>query len=149
MRNMQALTEQMIMLVRTHQPVPTYYESGPHTLGLWCTNGCANPAGHTSQFCKMLLQPPPTGVPQPQYQQSQSPYQQPPRQQLVQAQLYQPPQRTGPEKSTTQQNPRPQQATCSTCGNLHAPGRCWVENNIMCGNCDGHIQPIDAKDPIE
>jgi hypothetical protein len=94
-RNMQALTEQMTMLIRTYQPVPTYYESGPHTSGLWCTNGCANQAGHTSQFCKMLLQPPPTGVPQPQYQQSQSPYQQPPRQQLVQAQLYQPPPQTG------------------------------------------------------
>jgi hypothetical protein len=76
----------------------------------------------------MLLQPPPTGVPQPQYQQSQLPYQQPPRQQLVQAQLCQPPQRTGQEKSTTQQNPRLQQAACSTCGNLHAPGRCWMEN---------------------
>jgi hypothetical protein len=75
MRNMQALTEQMTMLVRIHQPVPTYYESSPHTSRLWCTNGCINPAGHTSQFCKMLLQPPPTGVPQPQYEQSQPQYQ--------------------------------------------------------------------------
>jgi hypothetical protein len=104
MHNMQALTEQMTVLVRTHQPVTTYYESGPHTSGLWCTNGCANPVGHTSQFCKMLLQSPPIGVPQPQYQQSQSQYQQqqPPWQQLVHAQLYQLLQRTEQEKSTTQ-----------------------------------------------
>jgi hypothetical protein len=75
MRNIQALTEQMTMLVRTNQPVPTYYESGPHTLGLWCTNGCANPAGFTSQFCPMLSQPPQAGVPQ-QYQQPRPQYQQ-------------------------------------------------------------------------
>jgi hypothetical protein len=53
MRNMQALTDQMTMLGRTHQPVPTYYESGPHISGFWCTNRFANPTGHTSQFCKM------------------------------------------------------------------------------------------------
>jgi hypothetical protein len=75
MRNIQALTEQMTMLVRTNQPIPTYYESGPHTSGLWCTNGCANPAGHTSQFCPMLSQPPQVGVPQ-QYQQPRPQYQQ-------------------------------------------------------------------------
>jgi hypothetical protein len=49
MRNMQSLNEQMAMLVRTHKSVPSYYESGPHTSGLWCTNvGCPDPVGHTS-----------------------------------------------------------------------------------------------------
>jgi hypothetical protein len=86
MHSTQALTEQIIMLVKTHQRVPTYYEFGPHTSGLWCTSGCVNPARHIIQFYKMLLQPLLTGIPQPQYQQQQ----QPPQQQPVQAQSYQP-----------------------------------------------------------
>jgi hypothetical protein len=39
-------------------------------------------------------------------------------------------------------NPRPQQVACPTCKNLHTPGRCWVENNVICGNCDGQ-HPTD------
>jgi hypothetical protein len=132
MQNMQSLNEQMAMLVRTHKHVPSYYESGPHTSGLWCTNvGCPDPAGHTSQFCLMLLPQQSHGVPPAQHQP-----------QPAHVQPYRPPHRAGQAKPTAQSNARPQPTPCPTCGKIHVVGRCWIENNVICGNCGGQ-HPTD------
>jgi hypothetical protein len=132
MRNMQSLNEQMAMLVRTHKSVPSYYKSGPHTSRLWCTNvGCPDPVGHTSQFCLLLLPQQPHRVPLAQHQP-----------QPAHVQPYQPPHRARQAKPIAQSNARPQPTSCPTCGKIHAVGRCWIENNVICGNCGGQ-HPTD------
>ena len=113
------------MLVRTYKPVPSYYESSLHTSGLWYINiGCPDPIGHISQFCLMLYPQQPHGIPLAQHQP-----------QLAHVQPYQPPHRAGQAKPRVQPNARPQPAPCSTCGKIHAVGRYWIENNVICGNC--------------
>ena len=121
----------MAMLVTTDKSVPSYYKSGPHTSGLWCTNmGYLAPVGHTSQFCPMFL-PQLHGVP-PAHHQPQPAYVQP----------YQISHRAGLAKSTTYFNVRPQPTPYPTCSKIHVVGRCCIENNVICGNCGGQ-HPTD------
>jgi hypothetical protein len=139
-RNLQSLTEQMAHLIQNPRPAPVQqHESGAYNSGVWCSlPGCTDRAGHPAQFCPTLLQQ--------QYQAPRNQYQQ---QQQAPAHLtkpapkpYQPPHRANQARPTAPAAPRPQQPDCPTCGNKHALGDCWIENNVQCGNCGG-THPTD------
>lgn len=54
MKQIQNLTDQMTLMVRSQQPnmPPSPVKSGRHASGLWCVQ-CGS--GHTKQFCRMGL----------------------------------------------------------------------------------------------
>ena len=52
MKQMQSLTDQMSLMIRSQQPSPPPpVELGRHALGLWCVQ-CGQP-GHSKQFCRV------------------------------------------------------------------------------------------------
>lgn len=54
MKQMQNITDQMALMIRSHQPgtYPSPVESGKHTSGMWCVQ-CGQ-SGHTRQFCRVV-----------------------------------------------------------------------------------------------
>ena len=127
-RTMKSLTDQVSNLAMTHNlRLLASYESGQHSIGIWCTiQGCPNPAGHSSQFCPLLLQQGPNSQSTSQYSQ----------------QVYQPSQRQEQGRQNALLNSRSQYPVHSLCGRRHPVGTCWIENNIICGKCGGQ-HPTD------
>ena len=103
-RTMKSLTDQVSNLAMTQNSrLPAYYESGQHSIGIWCTvQGCPNSAGHSSQFCPFLLQQGPNSG-----QYSQQP------------QVYQPSQRQRQRWQNAPSNTRSQYPVHSLYGRRH------------------------------
>ena len=128
-QQMNQMTEQMAALMRNHNPnpPPPAIESGRHPSGLWCTT-CGHP-GHTSQFCQV-----------------QQAYQYQVQHQPQIQQLYVPPHRNQgyqPSNQGHNNQGRPRNEVHAFCGKKHPPGQCWVENQVVCGNCGGN-HPTDV-----
>ena len=70
-QTVKSLTDQVSNLAMTQNSrLPAYYESSQHSIGIWCTvQGCPNPAGHSSQFCPLLLRQGPNSQSTGQYSQ--------------------------------------------------------------------------------
>ncbi len=107
--------------------VPMHHESGVHTSSLWCIH-CKQP-NHTAQFCPILLQ------------------QQPSQCMTVNTQPYRPPHQVGQATSNPPPGHRFQPHNCGTCGNKHPPGKCWIENQVVCSNCGGYHPTDRCKKP--
>ena len=133
-RTMKSLTDQVSNLALTRNSrLPTYYESGQHSTGIWCTvQGCPNPAGHSSQFCPLLLQQGPNSQSIGQYSQ----------------QVYQPLQRQRQGRQNALSNSKLQYPVHSLCGRRHPIGTCWMENNIICSKC-GRQHPTDRCSKLD
>ncbi len=113
MKALQAMSEQMSCLVKNQDPnfKPPPHESGMHPSEMWCIT--CKQAGHTAQFCTMIVQP-----------------QVPP---------YRPPHHVNQPMNPPQGNSQVRQKflACRTCGGRHVSGTCWVELGIKCSNCGG------------
>ncbi len=119
-QQMNQMNEQMTALMRSQNPnpPPPPIESGRHASGLWCTT-CGHP-GHTAAFCQT----------QPAYR--------PPNQA---SQNYVPPHRNQGYQSGNQgynSQGRSRNEVHAFCGKRHSPGECWIENQVVCGNCGGN-----------
>ena len=119
-QQMNQMSNQMAALMRNHNPnpLPPAIESGMHPSGLWCTR-CSCP-GHTAQFCQAQ---------QVHYAPAPPP------------QLYVPPHRNQGYQSGNQgynNQGRPRNEVHPFCGKKHPPGECWIENQVVCGNCGGN-----------
>jgi hypothetical protein len=138
-QQMKLMTDQMAALARAQNPnpLPPPIESGNHSSGLWCA-GCSQP-GHTIQFCNAMPL-------QNQQNHGQQPYTPSNGAQSVQGfnhgqQGYQ----SGNQGPSGQFRPRAE--FHAFCGNYHLPGQCWLENQVVCGNCGGNHPTDRCKKP--
>ena len=113
MKQMQSLTDQMSLMIRSQQPgPPPLVESGRHASGLWCVQ-CGQP-GHSKQFCRVVQnqdQRMASGPP-PQYQGEQGQHQ------FGQGNFRGPPRGQGGPSGVRRE-------FHLFCGRWHAPGQCW------------------------
>ena len=129
MKQLQALTDQMVGLARNQNPNPSPppIESGRHDSGLWCT-ACGQ-AGHTAQFCNAMAS------------HNQQRYQAPFRVQNYQGSNYNQANFQNANQGANNQY-RERFDVHAFCGKRHPPGQCWVESQVRCGNCGGN-HPTD------
>ena len=133
------MQEHMTLLIENQNlnQAPPPIESGRHASGLWCTQ-CGQ-SGHTSPFCTMLpMQQQQPGRPQPH---GPSHNNQANAGSSFQQQGYDFP------NQRFRGQPKQRYEVHNFWGNRHAPGNCWVENQVVCGNCGGNHPTETCRRP--